>query len=373
MLARNTAAAREPLARSLEPAPPGATGAAHGALHSVVALRESPLVSVVVVASHGRPEPLRRCLHALLVQSFDAEAFEIVVVDDGHDEETRTLVEALGAHTRAPVLRYLRASAGRGPAVARNAGWRAAWAPLIAFTDDDSLPAPDWLRCGTAAFEHGDAPERLMAVSGRVVVPPRDGAPHARPTDHELSTRGLEHAEFVCANAFVRKSALQAVGGFDERFQRAWREEPDLQFRLLEAGGTIGRSEEAVVVYAVPPEPWGASLRRQHNAYFDALLYKKHPRAYRERIERMPPWDHYAIVALTAAAPLLHATDQAGAAKLALFLAAGLVGRFALGRLRATSHAPAHVFEMLATSVLIPFLSVYWRLVGALRFRSFFL
>lgn len=324
----------------------------------------------VVVPTCGRPELLRRCLQALLIQSVEPEGFEIIVVDDGHDEPTRTLVEWFAHFTRAPQVRYLRPAAGKGPAVARNTGWRAARAPLIAFTDDDTVPAPDWLRRGEQAFAEATGP--VVAVSGRVQVPRVNGR-DARPSDHELMTRGLESAEFVTANAFVRKRALEDVNGFDERFTRAWREDSDLQFRLLALGGRIVRCEDAVVQHPVRPERWGVCLRQQRNTYFDALLFKKHPGPYRERIRRVPPWDYYAIVGLALAAPALGAAGRVQAGGLAGLGALLLVLRLAGRRLAGTSLRPAHVAEMVATSALIPFLSVYWRLRGAMRFKVLFL
>jgi GT2 family glycosyltransferase len=54
----------------------------------------------------------------------------------------------------------------------------------------------------------------------------------------------------------VRRSALIEVGGFDERFKRAWREDSDLQFALLDKG-RIARCEEAVVEHPVRAEAWG--------------------------------------------------------------------------------------------------------------------
>jgi hypothetical protein len=114
-------------------------------------------------------------------------------------------------------------------------------------------------------------------------------------------------------------------------------------------------------------------LRQQKNALFDALLYKKHPRLYRERIDPAPPWDYFAIVALAAATPCLAMAGAAQAATLSAAVASGLVLRFAWRRLRRTSLRPAHVAEMLLTSVAIPFLSVYWRIRGAVRFRVLFL
>src|SRR5688500_17457360 len=122
----------------------------------------------VVVPTYKRPELLRRCIEALLRQDIDPCSFEVVVADDGPWPCTRDIVAALAIDTLVP-LRYVPVTATQGPAAARNAGWRAAKAPILAFTDDDCIPEPDWLRHGLAAFD-GDAAD-VAAVWGAVVVP----------------------------------------------------------------------------------------------------------------------------------------------------------------------------------------------------------
>ncbi|MGH8797609.1 MAG: glycosyltransferase family 2 protein, partial [Caldimonas sp.] len=204
----------------------------------------------------------------------------------------------------------------------------------------------------------------LYRADGMAAPPPTNGAVHAPAADA---------AVFVTANAFVRRSALLTVGGFDERFQEAGLEDADLQFRLLRDAGPLGRSDAPVVRRPERPERWDGCLREQKNAYFDALLYKKHPRLYRERILPAPPWIHYRIVALTLAAPALWAVDIGGSAAVSLLLALIGVAHLAIERLRHTARTPEHVAEMLLTSALIPFLSVYWRLRGAIHFRVLFL
>lgn len=323
----------------------------------------------VVVPTYRRPELLANCLHALLAQSLGDERYEIIVVDDGHDDATRDAVQHIATLLPRPRIRYLRPPHGRGPAVARNCGWRATDAPIVAFTDDDTRPDAHWLQHGLNALVRNRG---WVAVAGQVEVPRLSGPGHGRPTDHELMTRGLETAEFVTANAFVWRAALARIDGFDERFRRAWREDSDLHFRLQQLGH-VGRAPLALVWHPVRRERWGVSLRQQRNVFFDALLYRKHPRQYRERVRRMPPWDYYAIVALTLAAPLLAMAARPGAAALALLGAVVLVARLALRRLRPTARDPAHVWEMLVTSAAIPFLSVYWRLRGAWHFRTPFL
>jgi len=320
----------------------------------------------VVIPTYRRPALIVRCLEALVAQRFDAAAFEIIVVDDGRTADTEAAVEGVAKAHPAHAISYLRPQGGQGPAAARNAGWQVARAPVVAFTDDDTVPDPDWLGAAERVLE----PD-VVAVSGRVIVPapnPPVNGVAAAPTDHELMTRGLESAEFVTANAFVRRSALIEIGGFDERFKRAWREDSDLQFSLLDKGRIV-RCEEAVVEHPVRAEAWGVSLRQQKNVFYDALLYKKHPRLYRERILATPPWDYYAVVALSIAAAVFVATGVAGSAVVSAAIALALIGALARRRLRRTSHAPAHVVEMILTSVAIPFLSVYWRLRGAIHFR----
>jgi GT2 family glycosyltransferase len=281
----------------------------------------------VVVPTCGRPELLRRCVAALEAQTLDPAAYEIIVVDDS--------------------------ASRRGPAAARNIGWRRAQAPIIAFTDDDTVPDRDWLANGLAAFAPG-----VDAISGRIVMPVS-----APPTDYERNEQGLERAEFVTANCFVRRSALERLGGFDETFRLPWREDADLQFRLLEAGYRIGRAPAALVVHPVRPAPWGVSLRQQKKVMFDALLFRKHRALYRERIRRAPRWDYYGVVAALALTPLWPP---------AIVIWAFLTARFCYQRLRGTSKSPPHVAEMVVTSILIPPLSVFWRLVGALKFRVAF-
>lgn len=315
----------------------------------------------VVIPTCGRPQLLQRCVDALLEQTLDPTLWELIVVDDDHSDATREQIGRIAMLTRGtPSVLYLRPRRARGPAAARNCGWRAARAALVAFTDDDTIPDPDWLRQGLIATGPG-----VAAVRGRVRVP----APPVM-TDHGRMTQGLETAEFVTANCFVRRSALHRVGGFDERFRRAWREDSDLHFKLVHAYGEPPFAPDALVLHPVRDAPWGISLKQQANTMFDALLFKKHPQLYRAKVGRLrAPPSYYGIVfgTLGAMAALLLRSPRV-AALLALFVLV-LVGQFAARRLRGTSHAPSHVAEMVITSFAIPFLSLYWRLAGALRFR----
>jgi GT2 family glycosyltransferase len=226
------------------------------------------------------------------------------------------------------------------------------------------MPQPDWLTAGVGAFQR-DADS--AAVTGQVIVPLPD-----RPTDYERNEAGLEQAEFVTANCFCRRDIVEALGGFDERFTAAWREDSDLHFRLLQSGAKLMKVPAAVVVHPVRRAPWGISLRMQRKSMFDALLYKKHPTLYRKHIWRLPPLDYYLIVFCVAVILIAGTAGELVLATAAAILWAGLMIRFLGRRLCGTSHAPAHLLEMLVTSLFIPFLSVFWRLYGAVKFRVWF-
>nr|MBF0686088.1 glycosyltransferase [Pseudomonas sp.] len=275
-----------------------------------------------------------------------------------------------------PALRYVPVTNTQGPAGARNAGWHTARAELIAFTDDDTQPDPGWLAAGLRAFEQAASSEgaqalggtQLAAVTGQVVMPLPE-----TPTDYEMDASGLVRAEFVTANCFVAKWALQEVGGFDERFTLAWREDSDLHFSLLSRGYAIHKAADAIVLHPVRPAPPGVSVRQQRKVVFDALLYRKWPQLYRERIRKTPPWHYFIIVAslLVLLAALLAGHGRVAGAAFSVWAVFTLW--FCARRLAKTSRRPGHILEMFVTSVLIPPLAVFWRLVGAWRFRTPFI
>ncbi|MEA2352273.1 MAG: mycofactocin glycosyltransferase, partial [Thermoleophilaceae bacterium] len=91
-----------------------------------------------MVPTRDRAERLPVLLEALAAQTLARDRYEVVAVDDGSADDTPRVLAA------ADVDRVVRHERSRGPAAARNSGWRAASAPLVAFTDDDCRPEPGW-------------------------------------------------------------------------------------------------------------------------------------------------------------------------------------------------------------------------------------
>lgn len=316
----------------------------------------------VVIATYKRPDLLLACLQTLLNQTFPWDRFEVVVVTDGTDEATVQKV------AQQPIqmlnLRLLSLPKKGGPAAARNLGWRSAKGEIILFTDDDCLASPYWLADYWHAYASNAQPN--IAFTGKVKVPVS-----RPPTDYEKNVALLEKASFITANCACTKSALQLVNGFDEDFQMAWREDSQLEFDLRSHQVPIIALPNAIVTHPVRKAGWGVSLREQKKSMYNVLLFKKHPQLYRSEINCKPPWFYYAIVfsPLLALALLPFAPMFALAC---LFVCLGLIAGFCFKRLRNTSKSLSHISEMAVTSVLIPFLSVYWTCYGTIKFKSLY-
>jgi histidinol-phosphate phosphatase family protein len=247
----------------------------------------------------------------------------------------------------------------RGPAAARNAGARACRAEWIAFLDDDVEPERGWTT--RLAAELAAAAPDVGGVQGRIVVPL---PARRRPTDWERSTRGLERARWATADLAYRRAALEAVGGFDERFPRAYREDADLGLRVTAAGWRIVAGERTVRHPARPAPPW-VSLAKQAGNSDDVLMRRLHGRGWRERAGvpagRRPR--HLAVSAAVAAALAARRPGVAAAAWLAG------AGELAWARIAPGPRTPREVATMLWTSALLPFAATGWWLWGHATLR----
>jgi len=176
----------------------------------------------VIIATYKRPALLARCLRALVNQSLDYKQYEIIVVSDGPDKQTFETVNKLRQeYYSCPAIHCFSLNTKKGPAAARNLGWQWAKGKLILFTDDDCIPLFHWLQFYKNAYLQSRKEE--IAFAGKVKVPLS-----ATPTDFEKNTALLEHADFVTANCACTKKALERIGGLDEDFTMAWREDSAL-------------------------------------------------------------------------------------------------------------------------------------------------
>jgi glycosyltransferase involved in cell wall biosynthesis len=214
----------------------------------------SPLVSVVV-STYNRPDRLARLLEALRAQTVTSDRFEVIVVDNGSGPETARVLKDQMSRGGLE-LRTARHPVTLGPAAGRNAGWRLARAPLVAFTDDDCRPAPEWL--AAALIVSGEAPGAI--VQGPTRPDPaelhRDGW-----LSHTVRIEGLGPQYETC-NIVYPRALLDRLGGFDESFGlRPAGEDTDLAWRAITSGAGAVFAPEALVWHAVQPVGAAGRLR----------------------------------------------------------------------------------------------------------------
>ena len=255
------------------------------------------LTVAVVVPTRDRAAMLDRTLQALAAQARPPD--EIIVVDDA---STDTTAEVLAAHGVPHLV-----GEGRGPARARNLGIARATSDVVAFTDDDCIPATTWL-------EHLVEPLASDAadfVQGRTLPDP-DGDLDAGPWSHTM--RVEQHTQnYPTCNMAYRRSLLESLGGFDESFPYAASEDTDLAWRALESGARVVFVEDALVHHAIWPSSFADHLRRMVRWESIPRLIARHPSA-RSLLHSKYVWrrSHVRVLRLGTAAIVLAAIHPAG-------------------------------------------------------------
>ena len=225
-------------------------------------------VSVVVPVYNGA-RYVRKTLDALAgLEPAAGGSVEVVVVDDGSRDETPDIVAGYP-------FRLIRQD-NRGPASARNTGWRASQGGVVCFTDSDCIPPPRWVGGLLGAFDDPD----VGAVAGSYdLANPARVLP--RLIQAEILDRHRRMGEFVRAagtyNMAVRREVLEAVGGFDEGYPTASGEDNDLSYRIQKAGRRIAFRPGCRVAHH-HPERVGKYLKSQFvHGYWRSRLYRRHP------------------------------------------------------------------------------------------------
>ncbi|MCO4694529.1 glycosyltransferase [Streptomyces sp. RO-S4] len=326
------------------------------------------MTSYAVVIPTLVGDTLADCL-AALAAAHGPRPDRIVLVDDRPEQPEPDPAPLEHALT---VLGDLRArttvltGGNRGPAAARNTGLRAVTEPWVVFVDEGVQVGPHW--CAQLLEDLDEATPDTAGVQGVITVPLPGGR---RPTDWERGTAAQARARWITADMAYRTEALRRVGGFDDRFPRAFPEDADLALRLLDAGWRIRRGCRTTLHPVRAASRW-AAVHRQRVHADDALMRRLHGPdwwdkavAPRGRIRR-----HAAITAAGAAACALAATGhRRAAAACAAGWAAG-TAEFARSRIVPGPRTPDEVATVLATSVVIPPAATWHRLAGTWRHRN---
>lgn len=235
----------------------------------------------VVVATHNRKALLARTLSALAAQDYPREGFELVVVDNASTDGTSALVQEMGARPGCPRT-ILLFEAQPGKTFAVNAGLRAASGDLLAFTDDDVVPEPQWLRALETAMDDTRADFALGRIAPLWEAPP---PPWMGPTLHgvlavpdngprrlEVRAGVNEHLMTLGCNMAVRRRVFEAIGawrtdlGKEEGSLRSG-EDHEMFLRMIRGGYRGVYEPSARVGHHV-------SAARLQRSYFRRWLYE---------------------------------------------------------------------------------------------------
>ncbi len=224
-----------------------------------------PLFSVVVPTyeRHAQLNELIRCLQNQIERDF-----EVILVD-----QSTKRWEGEDGNYGFP-LTYFH-SPVKGAVRARNNGATLAQGAIIAFVDDDCLPAEEWLLNARPYFSD----QTVIGVEG-LIHSDHLNDPEWRP----VTNVGFEGIGFMTANLMVRSSVFQYLGGFDLQFDRPhFREDTDFGWRMQDIG-SVPYAKNVVVFH--PAQPCSnlreSSAERAKFFQKDALLYRKHPERYRK-------------------------------------------------------------------------------------------
>jgi len=181
----------------------------------------------VVICTRNRPDLLRTCLESIRGAAEDVPGTQVIVVEQGEPS-------AAGVCASAGVDATVVTDAGVGASRARNIGIRSATGDVVLFTDDDCEVPSDWIRRHLEVLQVPDVVGSFGPVTGIRYIEEND--PVAMPARHRRGSVPwhIGHA----SNMAVRRSALEAVGGFDERMgpgtaRAVAGEDSDLIARLL--------------------------------------------------------------------------------------------------------------------------------------------
>jgi len=166
----------------------------------------------VVIPAYNAQQTIAETVKQSVAQAKGPMEVEVIVVDDGSDDDTAKFAESAGA----TVIRQENA----GPAAARNQGWKSATGQVICFTDADCVPAAGWLENLLAGFTDG----QVGAVAGSYEIA-NSSSWLAHWVHQEIIERHKRMPPFVRAfgsyNVAIPRYVLQATGGFDPEYRRA--------------------------------------------------------------------------------------------------------------------------------------------------------
>jgi len=230
-------------------------------------MEEANIISVVV-AAYNSERTISETIEALLSQDWLENKLEIIVVDDGSIDKTAETIK------KYPV-KYLYQE-NKGPAAARNYGWKSARGKTICFTDSDCVPEKEWV----SKIIKGYTSDDIAGVGGSYDILNSDSL-LARCVHEEIIQRHLKSPKEVNYlggfNVSYRHSVLEEVDGFDESYPEASAEDNELAYRIVKKGYRLIFDKDIKVGHYHPTKLSGYLKRQMKHGFWRMKLYRDHP------------------------------------------------------------------------------------------------
>lgn len=244
----------------------------------------SPLYFSVVVPTYTRWPMLQRVLDALSKQ-VEAPLFEVVVVDDGSKDETRTEMTRLASSSPFPFALQFLTQQNEGPGSARNRGIAASTGRFIVSIGDDTVPEPRFL-AEHARIHRDSGDDSWVACLGYTGWPETEHVTafmdYINDYGLQFGYRLIEHGSVVPFNFFYTSNLsidreLLAANPFDTSFPSAAWEDIELAYRLDRLGLKLHYNAHAVTRHYHPMTIDSFAKRQYTVGKSGAIFHRMHP------------------------------------------------------------------------------------------------
>lgn len=249
-----------------------------------------PLVSVVI-PTYKRPACLKRAVDSVLNQTY--ENIEVIVVDDNNPgtEDRRETEKIMAIYSGDPRVKYIRQERNQGGSVARNTGWKISKAEYITFLDDDDELLPQRTQFQVQCLNALDSSWGMCYTGYTLIKEDGSRQESSETRSGYLYPEALMRTLFMGSgsNLFLRKSVVDEINGYDERFKR----NQDLEF--------LARAAENYKIACIDKSLfiiWREGYRIEHTYEDYTAVNNFYIEHFSERINALPEKERVRVCAV---------------------------------------------------------------------------